>query len=83
MVCETLAELIASNGAVVDAHWRWENGADNTVGTAEAFLSTPEMEAVREVLNIMCRKSSTREVVFRALADHPLVIEWIGGGGER
>ena len=44
---ENLTEAIASNRRFINAHWAWMQGDNNTNGTAEAVLATPEMQAIR------------------------------------
>ena len=71
---DKLTWAIASNRAFIDAHWDWHSGRDNTQGTAEAVLNTPEMQAIKAYVNWAIHDTTDREYEPE-LPDS--VIEWL------
>jgi len=86
----SLAQDIAFNPSVVAGHENWLSGRDNTVGTAEAFLETPEMQDVRnallmgmqEILNQYTNWLTLREVGIGFYSLPESVIDWVLQGQE-
>ena len=83
---DELTRAIASNRAFIDAHWDWHSGRDNTQGTAEAVLNTPEMQAIKQALLCFANNvsedwglPSARAVleVIDGCCLQPSVVQWV------